>query len=72
MRYPKAYHDAARIQRRIMEVLGDVSTKDLANIAKGYATLETLKLRLAMKPAPKPVDVSREQRASGVARGGMA
>lgn len=41
-----------------MEVLDAVATKDLANVAKGFCTLETLKLRLRMKPAPKPIDVT--------------
>ena len=56
--YSKPYRDAVAIQQKIMQVLDQVATKDLANMAKGYATLETLKLRLRMKPAPKPVDVA--------------
>jgi hypothetical protein len=60
MRYPKPYYDACRLQAKIMEVLDSVATKDMANICKGYATLELLKLRIRMKPAPKPVDVSKK------------
>jgi len=42
-----------------MEVLDAVANKDLANVAKGYVTLETLKLRLRMKGPPKPVDAEK-------------
>ena len=71
MKYSQPYKDACRIQRKIMEVLDAVATKDLANVAKGYCTLETLKLRLRMKPAPKPVDVSADRKRAP-SRGGMA
>ncbi len=47
-----------------MEVLDQVPTKDLANIAKGYVSLETLKLRLRMKGPPKPVDGDKVTRPS--------
>lgn len=33
--------------------------KDLASLAKSFVALEMLKLRLRMKPAPKPIDVSK-------------
>lgn len=56
MRYPKPYRDAIAIQDKIMELLPATGTKEIANIAKGYATLEALKLRLRMKGPPKPVD----------------
>lgn len=36
-------------------------------LARSYAVLEQLKLRLRMKPAPKPVDVSHLQKAKRVA-----
>ena len=42
-----------------MELLPTVGTKEVANLAKGYATLEALKLRLRMKGPPKPVDASK-------------
>ena len=35
--------------------------REMANLCKSYATLETLKLRIRMKPAPKSVDVSKLQ-----------
>ena len=59
MKYSQPYKDACRIQRKIMEVLDAVATKDLANVAKGYCTLEALKLRLRMKGPPKPVDAEK-------------
>lgn len=37
--------------------LKDASDKDVALLLKTFATLEMLKLRLKMKPAPKPIDV---------------
>jgi hypothetical protein len=36
----------------------------LASLAKSFATLETLKLRIRMKPAPKAVDVSKDAKPS--------
>jgi len=59
MRYPKPYRDAIAIQDRMMELLPTTGTKEIANVAKGYATLETLKLRLRMKGPPKPVDAEK-------------
>ena len=41
-----------------MQATASQPIKELANLAKSYATLESLKLRLRMKPAPKPIDVS--------------
>ncbi len=64
MRYPKPYRDAMAIQDKIMQLLPATGTKEIANIAKGYATLETLKLRLRMKGAPKPVDAEKLTRPS--------
>ena len=59
MRYPKPYRDAIEIQERMMQLLPTTGTKEIANMAKGYATLETLKLRLRMKGPPKPVDAEK-------------
>ena len=64
MRYPKSYYDSIAIQDKIMQLLPTTGTKEIANIAKGYATLETLKLRLRMKGAPKPVDAEKLTRPS--------
>lgn len=60
MKYSQSYKDCCRIQRKIMQVLDAVATKDLANVAKGYVTLETLKLRMRMKGPPKAVDVQKQ------------
>lgn len=51
----------------MMELLPSVGTKEIANLAKGYATLETLKLRLRMKGAPKPVDAEKQAKRAPVA-----
>lgn len=59
MRWTKSYREALLIQAKMMELLPAVGTKEIANLAKGYATLETLKLRLRMKGAPKPVDAEK-------------
>jgi hypothetical protein len=34
----------------------------LSGLARAYKELEELKLRLKMKPAPKPIDVTPKQR----------
>lgn len=59
MRYPKPYYDACKLQDKLMQVIDVIAPKDLAGVSKGYATLEALKLRIRMKPAPKPIDVSK-------------
>lgn len=40
----------------------EAPTKELANIAKAFVALEMLKLRIRMKPAPKPVDTTKLER----------
>ncbi len=59
MRYPKAYHEACLIQRRLLEATESMSVKDLGNLAKAYVSLEQLKLRIRMKPAPKAIDTTK-------------
>ncbi len=71
MRYPKPYYDACKLQDGIMELAGAKPLKEMANLAKSFATVETLKLRIRMKPAPKAVDVSKENKPRA-SRGGMA
>lgn len=63
MKYSQPYKDALSIQRKIMELLPSTGTKEIANIAKGYCTLEALKLRLRGKGAPKPVDMEKVEAA---------
>lgn len=62
MKYSQPYHDACTIQRKLMQVLDTTAPKDLANVAKGYCSLEALKLRLRMKGPPKPVDAEKQAR----------
>ncbi len=59
MRYPKAYHEACLIQRRLLQATEEMSVKDLGNLAKAYVSLEQLKLRIRMKPAPKAIDTTK-------------
>lgn len=62
MRYPKPYYDACKLQDKIMQASEIQGLKELANLAKSFATLESLKLRIRMKPAPKPIDVSADHK----------
>ena len=62
MRYSKPYHDACKLQAQIMEARATMPAKELANVCKAYAALEMLKLRLRMKPAPKPIDTTKLER----------
>jgi len=57
MRYPKPYYDSCLLQDKLMQVAENPPPRELANLCKAYATLETLKLRIRMKPAPKAVAV---------------
>jgi hypothetical protein len=60
MRYPKSYYDAGKLQDGIMELSAAKPLREMANLAKAYATLEALKLRLRMKGPPKPVDAEKQ------------
>lgn len=42
-----------------MGTVHDAEDKDVASLGKTFVALEMLKLRLRMKPAPKPIDVSK-------------
>lgn len=57
----KPYKDAVDIQRLITATAPNAEAKDLASLGKTFVALEMLKLRLRMKPAPKPIDVSKDQ-----------
>ncbi len=57
----KPYMDALELQRLISATAPNAEAKDLASLSKSFVALEMLKLRLRMKPAPKPVDVSKVQ-----------
>lgn len=58
----KPYRDAVAIQKRIIDELPSAPLKDLAQLGKTFATLEMLKLRLRMKPAPKPIDTTKAEK----------
>ena len=62
MRYSKPYHDAVGLQRLITASAPTADPKSLALIGRTFVALELLKLRLKMKGAPKPVDVSKLER----------
>jgi hypothetical protein len=55
----KPYRDAIALQELMIKASDGASAKDLAALGKTFATLEMLKLRLRMKPAPKPVDTTK-------------
>lgn len=61
MKYTHAYHGALKIQRLIEAATLTAQPKELAMLGKTFATLEFLKLRLRMKPAPKPIDTTKLQ-----------
>jgi hypothetical protein len=58
----KPYRRAVECQDVIMECIHDAEPKDKASLAKSFVALEMLKLRLRMKPAPKPIDVSKPKK----------
>jgi len=55
----KPYRTAVGLQQLIERAAPDAEDKDLAALTKSFVALEMLKLRLRMKPAPKPIDVSK-------------
>ena len=65
--YPPAYKNAVAAQRVAMERIlkAETSDKTIAQLMRAFVDLEMLKLRLRMKPAPKPIDVSKPK-ASGI------
>ena len=68
-RWPTAYHHAIEMQRVLFEAvrLQDTKPMEKAALAKAYATLEEMKRIIAMRPAPKAVDVSSKAITVGVA-----
>ncbi len=42
-----------------MQSATDAGAKELAMIGKTFASLEMLKLRIRMRPAPKPIDTTK-------------
>lgn len=64
MRFSKPYHHAVTLQNLIMTEAKEAGGKELSMLAKSFASLEMLKLRLRMKPAPKPVDTTKMSKAT--------
>lgn len=62
VKYGKAYKGAIDLQALIMRDAQSQTGKELAQLATSYTRLEMLKLRLRMKPAPKPIDVSKPKK----------
>jgi hypothetical protein len=61
MRYSKPYHDAVALQRLTVSNAKDPNVKPalLCGLARAFVELEMLKLRIKMKPAPKPIDTTK-------------
>ena len=61
LKYSQPYHDAVEAQRLAMARIRkpETSDKTIAQLMRAFVDLEMLKLRLRMKPAPKPIDVSK-------------
>jgi len=61
MRWSKPYHDAVALQRLTLAAANSPELKPglLAGMVKAFVELEMLKLRLKMKPAPKPIDTTK-------------
>jgi hypothetical protein len=62
--YPPAYKNAVEAQRVAMARIRnpECSDKTIAQLMRAFVDLEMLKLRLRMKPAPKPIDVSKPKK----------
>ena len=54
-----SYRNAVELQRSIMAAQARAEPKDLAQLGRAFCALELLKLRLRMKPAPKPIDTTK-------------
>ena len=61
MRYSQPYHAAVGIQKLIQATTKTANPKELALLGRTWVSLEMLKLRLRMKPAPKPIDTTKLQ-----------
>lgn len=71
VKFSAAYRDALAIQRLVARDAKseEVGPKERCLLARAFKELEELKLRLRMKPAPKPVDVTKIIKPRGSARG---
>lgn len=61
MKYGETYRGAVAAQRVALERITDPQTdsKAIAQLMASYVKMEMLKLRLRMKPAPKPIDTTK-------------
>lgn len=60
-KYSPVYKQALAMQRLTHKqaVAPDTEPSTLCELAKTFISLEMLKLRLRMKPAPKPIDTTK-------------
>lgn len=65
MKYGEVYRGCCAAQRVALARIQNPETdgKTIAQLMASYAKMEMLKLRIRMKPAPKPVDVSKRSKA---------
>ena len=61
VRYSLTYHHAVELQRLAMAGARNPELKQglLPSYARAFVELEMLKLRIRMKPAPKPIDTTK-------------
>lgn len=59
MKFSYAYHTAMKLQRLIDKAADTATPKELSMMGATFAKIEMLKLRLRMKPAPKPIDTTK-------------
>ena len=63
MHYTEPYRGAVKLQRLMLADADDPELKPItrAALARAYAELEEMKRKIAMRPLPKAVDVSKER-----------
>lgn len=64
VRYTLTYHNACELQRLVMNDARNPELKKglLPSYARAFKEMEELKLRIRMKPAPKPIDTTKIQK----------
>ena len=65
VRYSEPYHGAVALQRLMLKDAENPELKPIirAGLARAYAELEEMKRKIAMRPLPKAIDVSKERKA---------
>ena len=58
---PEPYRNAVKLQKVIMGRSQDseLDTRDLSSLARAYCELEEMQRKIAMRPLPKSIDVSK-------------